>query len=95
MARNRRSPLPPSPPQVLAGFGLPDRVRDRPARHAEAARGGVAVAAQLPSWRRFLLRRLGSRPAATQGQLPEVPHRGGNDGLTISSSEPLKADLAL
>lgn len=31
--------------QILAGSGLPDRVCNRPSRHAEAACGGLALAA--------------------------------------------------
>lgn len=60
--------------QALAGLGLPDRVCDGPSRHAEAAGGGLALAAQFPSWHRVLLRRSGARPASSQSKLPQVSH---------------------
>lgn len=64
--------------QALAGSGLPDHLRDWAARHAEAASGGLALTAQLPSRHCLLLRRPSARPASTQGQLPQVPDRGGS-----------------
>ncbi|XP_064143743.1 membrane-associated phosphatidylinositol transfer protein 1 isoform X4 [Loxodonta africana] len=62
-----------SDPKALAGRGLPDPVRDGSARHAEAPRGGLAVAAQLPPRSRLLLRRPHSRPVAPEGHVPAEP----------------------
>lgn len=45
--------------QALARFRLSDYLRDRTAGHAEAAGGGLAVAAQFSSRHRLLLRRPG------------------------------------
>ena len=67
----------PPPPQALAGSGIFDSVRDGTARHAEAARGGLALPAQLPPRDRVLLRRPGARSSAAQGQLPQEPHQRG------------------
>ncbi|XP_037694004.1 membrane-associated phosphatidylinositol transfer protein 1 isoform X2 [Choloepus didactylus] len=66
-----------SDPKALAGRGLPDRVRHGPARHAEAPRGGLVVAAQLPPRRRLLLRRPHARPAAPEGRVSAEPGAGG------------------
>ncbi|XP_062051711.1 membrane-associated phosphatidylinositol transfer protein 1 isoform X3 [Lepus europaeus] len=66
-----------SDPKALAGRRLPDPVRDGPAGHAEAPRGGLAVPAQLPPRRRLLLRRPQPRPAAPKGHVPAEPGAGG------------------
>ncbi|XP_077818104.1 membrane-associated phosphatidylinositol transfer protein 1 isoform X2 [Macaca mulatta] len=63
--------------QALAGLRLPDRVCHRPAGYAEAPRGGLAVAAQLPPWRRLLLRWPHPRPAAPEGSVSAEPGAGG------------------
>lgn len=65
-----------SPFQALAGFRLSDHLRDRTTGHAEAAGGGLVVTAQFPSRHRLVLRRSGSRPPETQGELPQVPNGG-------------------
>lgn len=62
--------------QALAGSRLFNHLRDGTAGHAEATSGSLALAAQLSTRYRVLLRRPGPRPTPTQGQLPQVPDRG-------------------
>jgi len=66
--------------QALARPRLPHYLRHGPPRHAEAEGGGVVSTAQLPPRDRLLLRWARSRPAAAQGQLPEIPHHGRKPG---------------
>lgn len=73
----RRVLIPAVHAQTLAGPGLPDHLHHRAPGYAEAARGVLALAAQLPPRDDLLLRRLGPRPTATKDHLPQKPHPGG------------------
>lgn len=74
----------PSHRQALAGPGLPDHLHHRQARHAEAARGLLALSAQLPPGHDLLLRGPGARPAAAESPLPPKPHAGGERRRGVS-----------
>lgn len=76
--------------QVLAGLGLPNRVRHWSSRHAKAACGRLALPAQLSTRHCVFLWWARSRPAQTQGQLPQISHQWGTESWNGSEAANIK-----
>lgn len=77
--------------QTLAGSGLPDHLHHWTPWHAEAARGVLAITAQLSSWDDLLLRRSSPWSAAAEDHFSQEPHPRG----ACSSQDPSSQYLSL